>query len=618
MTSIHILRLGRILGLGLALALSLPACQSLPPRSKGLSADMDAALTPARPAPGNGQHHGQPGAKHKAGSAEAPQPPADVQNALLPPVALPSPSNSAPTERRFNVAVNDVPARQFFMGLVDGTPYNMVVHPQVKGKISLSLKDVTVDEVMQTVRDVYGYEYRRRGDMYEVLPARLRSRIFKVNYLNIRRTGSSQTRVSSGGISEGSNGNGNGGMNSNGANGTTRTTSGSGNGSGQSSQSSNLLGSEVDTRSDADFWTELKHALKMLIGDKDGRSVVVDPQSGVIVVRAMPGELRDVAQFLKSTQSSVQRQVILEAKILEVELNDGFQSGINWAALGEPGNNKSIVVGQTGGGTLLGSTGKSDIAGNGGNLSPKAFNPVNGTATSAYGGMFTLSLNLNDFNAFIELLKTQGNVQVLSSPRVATVNNQKAVIKVGTDEYFVTGVNTNTTTTSVSGVNQAVNVQLTPFFSGVALDVIPQISDDGEVILHVHPSVSDVTEKKKSIAVSTDTNLNIPLANSSIRESDTIIRAHSGQVVVIGGLMKNQSSDNVASTPVLGDLPVIGSLFRHTRRSNTKSELVILLRPVVVNSPSDWTDNIAQTARRFRSMDHDSEHDRTGSARDGR
>ena len=162
------------------------------------------------------------------------------------------------------------------------------------------------------------------------------------------------------------------------------------------------------------------------------------------------------------------------------------------------------------------------------------------------------------------------------------MNNQKAVIKVGTDEFFVTDVETETDTTDSNTLNQTVSVEL-PFFSGVALDVIPQIDDNGEVILHIHPTVSEVTEKTKNNNVSTNTQLSVPLALSSVRESDTIIRARSGQVVVIGGLMKDQVRDDVAKTPVLGDIPVMGNLFRHTRQSKTKSELVILLKPLVIN-----------------------------------
>ncbi|MEJ2686102.1 MAG: secretin N-terminal domain-containing protein, partial [Gammaproteobacteria bacterium] len=329
--SLHLLRWAS----AVLMAASLSACQSLPSGSNSAGKAIEQALQP--PKPGH--------------AAAAPQPPEAVQNALLPPVTVQAPHQTPPSQQRFNMSVNEVPAGQFFMGLVKGTPYNMVVHPDVKGKISLDLKNVTVDEVMNTVRDVYGYEFRREGNLFEVLPARLRSRIFHVNYLNIRRTGTSETRVSSGGISEGPSNNNNGNSTSNTPNptGTTNTMDG-GNTNDSSRQPQQLSGSAVTTQSNADFWSGLKTALKLLVGDKHGRSVVVDAQSGIIVVRAMPNELRDVADFLHATQSSVQRQVILEAKILEVDLNHGFQSGINWAALGQPGSGKSIVAGQVGGG----------------------------------------------------------------------------------------------------------------------------------------------------------------------------------------------------------------------------------------------------------------------------
>ena len=270
-----------------------------------------------------------------------------------------------------------------------------------------------------------------------------------------------------------------------------------------------------------------------------------------------------------------------------------FQSGINWAALSAH-NGKAGVFGQTGGGTIFDGTGKSDIVGASGILDPQALSQVQGTATSAFGGVFSLALNLGNFNAFIEALETQGDVHVLSSPRVSTVNNQKAVIKVGSDEFFVTDITTETTDTT-TGSQQSVNVQLTPFFSGVALDVIPQINENNVVTLHVHPSVSEVTEKVKQIDVSTTDSLNIPLALSTIRESDSIVSARSGQVIVIGGLMQNVVNDERAGVPWLSDLPWVGGLFRHKKNSSKKSELVILLKPVVVDNDDDWNRQIRQS-----------------------
>ena len=525
-------------------------------------------------------------------SESIPTPPPEVTAALLPPVQLALPEAVRPTEPRFDVAVNHVGAQQFFMGLVDGTRYNMVVHPEVGGDISLTLKNVTVNEVMQTINSVYGYEYRQNGSVYEVLPARLRSKVFKVDYLNMRRIGTSQTRVSSGQISQsssGGSGNGDSGSNS------TNTESGT---SGSSSSSNEVVsGTEVNTRSDSDFWLDLKSTLELLIGTEGGNRVVVNPQAGLVVIRAMPGDIREAEEYLSTLQNAVQRQVILEAKIIEVELNDGFQSGINWAALGEPGEGKSILVGQFGGGSLVN-------GGQGGSVNSPVSNGLSsGFEFNTFGGMFGVAADLNDFAALIELLKTQGKVQVLSSPRVSTVNNQKAVIKVGTDEYFVTDLNTDTNTSSNSSTTtQTVDVQLTPFFSGVALDVIPQINDNDEVILHIHPTISEVTEQNKEIAITTENSLSVPLARSTIRESDTIVRARSGQVVVIGGLMKDARRDDLAKTPFLGDLPGIGAAFQHRRQRATKSELVILLRPHVITGQRGWTDQLQGATQRFDSL----------------
>lgn len=515
--------------------------------------------------------------------------PKAVSEALLPPIAVGLPGKApGELEPRFDVRVHDADARAFFMGLVEGTKLNMVVHPEVSGKISLDLKNVTIDEVMQTVRDVYGYEYQKTRTGYLVMPIRMRSQIFEVNYINVKRAGKSETKVSSGQVTERVSGTGNG-------TGTSDNTSGS-------TTTQAVASSSIETDSQSDFWSELKSALQTLVGTKDGRSVVVTPQAGLVVVRAMPAELREVAKFLRTSQAVLQRQVILEAKIVEVSLNDGFQSGINWAKLGTY-NGDSLVIGQTGGGSVF-TDGVSSIAGNTGNLDPNAYSDIGANGVSAFGGAFTIAAHSNNFNAFIELLKAQGDVQVLSSPRVSTVNNQKAVIKVGSDEFFVTSVSSSTTTTGTS-TTPTQDIQLTPFFSGIALDVTPQIDEKGEVILHIHPTVSEVVDQTKNITVFGSTQT-LPLAFSSVRESDSIVRAASGQIVVIGGLMKDQSKFNRAGTPGLSDAPVVGNLFQHKKQSVAKTELVILLRPVVVDaSGRQFTDDLRDTAQRIRRLGGD-------------
>lgn len=185
----------------------------------------------------------------------------------------------------------------------------------------------------------------------------------------------------------------------------------------------------------------------------------------------------------------------------------------------------------------------------------------------------------------LSLLSTQGDVQVLSSPRVTATNNQKAVIKVGDDEYFVTEVSSQNTITSTS-TSVVPNIELTPFFSGIALDVTPQIDEKGSVLLHVHPSVIETEEQEKVLRLN-DEQIVLPLAQSTIRESDTVIRAASGEIVVIGGLMQTSNADTESKTPLLGDIPVLGNLFKSRRATTVKKELIILLKPTVVG-PGTW------------------------------
>jgi MSHA biogenesis protein MshL len=520
--------------------------------------------------------------QHLEGSmvtAAPPELPPEVAQALLPQLEVET--ASVPTviqEPRFNVAAEKIPAREFFMGLVAGTPYNMAVQPGIEGEISLALKNVTIPEVMEVLRDVYGYHYRQTTSGFQVMQGGLQTQLFHVNYLNLVRRGSSQTRVSSGQVSE---------YDSDNNNDSDSTDS--------NNDRSVVSGSQVGTESINDFWQELATALRIMVGQEDGRKVILQPQASMVVVRALPPELRQVADYLTAIQGNLQRQVTLEAKILEVELNDSFQSGINWSLLA----GGDMVFSQTGGGTIFGDAGVSDIAGNSGILSP--LNPtqmIEGSTASAFGGVFSAALTFNDFAAFIELLETQGDVQVLSSPRIATVNNQKAVIKVGSDEFFVTDISSDTVTGTATTTSP--DITLTPFFSGIALDVTPQIDARGRVTLHVHPTISQVTDQQKTITVAGQAQT-LPLAFSTVRESDSIVSAESGQVVVIGGLMQNLSSNKTAGIPLLGQVPGLGSLFRHNQVTSRKSELVILLRPVVVGDGT-WEQALRESTASFEQL----------------
>ncbi|MFW5970311.1 MAG: pilus (MSHA type) biogenesis protein MshL, partial [Halofilum sp. (in: g-proteobacteria)] len=367
---------------------------------------------------------------------------------------------------------------------------------------------------------------------------------------------------------------------------------GDGNGGGDRSDGS--PGSQIATDSKANFWATLRDTVRSIVGSGDGRSVIVDPQAGLVVVRAMPGELRDVRGYLSAAQDNLQRQVVLEAKILEVELSESSETGINWAALGDGSNGDAVAAGQ---GTV--SDGSTDALTDGGAFDPDSVtNPGSSGGAFDFGGIFAVGARANDFAALIRLLNTQGDVQVLSSPRVSTLNNQKAVIKVGSDEFFVTDIESDTDTTAATSTRNT-DVDLTPFFSGIALDVTPQISESGEITLHVHPTVSEVTDQQKNITFGGEEQ-SLPLAVSQVRESDSVVRAEDGQVIVIGGLMQDKASRNRAEPGGLGDLPLIGGAFRQKADSSSRSELVILLRPMISGGGSgDWSKQIEEMRKRL-------------------
>jgi len=539
----------------------------------------------------------------QAARERKPVTPEAVSQALMPPLMVEMPrAEVQKPETRFDLSVNNAPAGQVFMAIVSGTRYSMVLHPEVKGELSVNLKDVTVTEALDTLRDLYGFDYNLQGNRIIVLPATLQTRIFQVNYLQAQRRGQTQTRVSSGSITDAPSSPGTPSAGSV----PVPTTGPTGASNTRAAEST-----RVTTTSNSDFWGDIQKSLDAILGGSAGRSVVVNAQSGVVVVRAMPTELRSVEKFLKSMQLIVERQVVLEAKIIEVTLRDGFQAGINWAGFRDGSTSFGAGVLAPGAtlnrsGTISAPTARSadgSVLSNSA-LSGGAAAGVAGAlalGTGAAGGVFGLALQTQNFAALLSFLETQGGVNVLSSPRVATINNQKAVLKVGTDDFFVTNVST---TSSTSGTNTTVTPTITvaPFFSGIALDVTPQIDGNNNIILHIHPSVSSVVERRKVIDLGSLGSFTLPLASSDVNETDTIVRVQDGNIVAIGGLMRQQSVSGRSQVPGVGDAPGFGNLFRQRDSSNVKSELVILLKPTIIHSDRNWQEDLAQTRDRIRAM----------------
>lgn len=475
-------------------------------------------------------------------------------------------------EQRLRIAAHDVEAVEFFGSLFKGSRYSVAVHPGVGGLVSVELKDVTLPEVLAVVGDMYGFDVQRKGNVFHVYPAGLRTETIPVNYLMMSRRGLSRTSVSTGGVTANDNNSNNSSVDN--ANGNS---SGSNNLSNGSSGSNSSNGTRIETDTNSDYWTDLRTSLEMLIGSGDGRAVITSPQAGLVTIRAYPKELKAVREFLSQSETHLKRQVVLEARILEVALNEGYEQGVDWSGLSASWDGNKGITG-------------------GSSLAPTQLPTTPNQIFTALGGGAGFKISDGNFNVAVNLLKTQGDVNTLSSPRVTATNNQKAVIKVGTDEYFVTKASTTITSNSSGVSDRTPNVELTPFFSGISLDVTPQIDEEGKVLLHIHPSVIDTEEQNKVIDMGTSGGrLELPLAKSSIRESDTVVQANNGDIIVIGGLMKTDKQEIVSKVPLLGDIPWIGEAFTNRRESTKKVELVILLKPTVVEKDT-WQNELKRSA----------------------
>ncbi|HEY5292591.1 MAG TPA: secretin N-terminal domain-containing protein [Burkholderiales bacterium] len=566
----------------------------------------------------------------KSAQRAKPREPDAVNQALLPPLRMDLPqAQGKPIEGRFDLNVNNAPAREVFLSIVSGTRYSMLVHPEVSGSISVNLKDVSLSEALEAIREIYGYEYKIDGSRVYIQPAGLQTRVFQVNYLIGARQGRSDMRVTAGssGITTGA---------------TTATTATAtlttpgvavaaapGGVQGPPSLTPNAAGAlggmqydatRMSTVQTTDFWAEVAYAIRTIVGTGEGRNIVISPQSGVVVVRAMPQELRSVAALLKAMKLSVERQVMLEAKIIDVTLNQAYQAGINWAAFptsGIAGGFSSGVggVANTLGprGSLSGSTSGSST----GSSSNFTANPGAGAglatlggvvagATNVAGGVFGLAVQTQNFAALLQFLESQGSVQVLSSPRVATLNNQKAVLKVGTDQPYVTSI-TVVPGLTTGGVVTPTTVApyISNLFSGISLDVTPQIDGEGNISLHIHPLVTSVTPKSLGFNLVGVGTQSVDVAAINVSESDTMVRTQDGNIVVLGGLMKVELNNGRSGIPGLADAPLIGGAFRNSSTDTIKRELVILIKPTIIESDKNWEQDIQDSRSRLQGMGDD-------------
>ena len=421
---------------------------------------------------------------------------------------------SKPLEPLFSFRAQDMPLVDAIALFARANELNIAAGPEVKGSVTVDFHRLPLERSLQAILDAHGYYWVEEDNLIRV--RRLETRLFTMDYIRLVRsgTGQSQAQLTSGSGSGGSGGGGGGGQNG----------------------GSISLHQEDQIK----FWDELEEQLKALMSE-EGR-LVLNRLSGTIQVTDLHHRVTDIAAFLAKVRQSLYRQVEIEARIYEVVLDDGYSLGINWNEidLGSVGEIvlKNIITAPIGGIPVPGPTAK-------------------------------VTIDKGDFDGVLEALQEQGEVKVISQPRIVTLNNQPALIKVATDESFFS----STVSQGSSGTGNVVTEQVRTVTVGLVLAVTPQISEDGWIMLDVTP----ITSRLRDVVVSPQGTATAPILD--VRQTSSLVRLRDGQTVIIGGLIQDEVSDTRRSIPLLGDIPGIGYLFRGTFHAKRKSEMVIFLSP---------------------------------------
>lgn len=428
------------------------------------------------------------------------------------------------------------------------TQINITQNPELL--ITLNYSNICLEDLLDQLGGLYNIGYTKNNFGYNLDYKTLKTKFFTVSYHNFKRSGSSTTSIQGGS-------------------------------SLSSSTSSNSGQTTIQTHTEDNFWTNIAQNLNILLGvvGQTNTSLTSNPtasdgdpsysiykESGIIVVSAFPKPMKNVEKFIKKINNICSKQVHIEAKILEVTLSNEFSTGIDWGIL------KNLV--HFSAGTSIDSQLNMSM--------PEARMTI--TAT-----------NQNTFKSTINALSTQGKVSVLSSPKISVLNNQKAVFKFGEDQYYITGVssstaassNSSSSSSSNSNTNAIATPTLTALFSGISLDATPTITHNNQVIMHVHPTVTDINTENRTFTLSGQSS-ELPLASIDTREADTVVKARSGDIIVVGGLMQNSVS-SIRSSPNI-KFKFLERLFGTKQEYVERKELVLLLRPVVVDNETTKPD----------------------------
>jgi MSHA type pilus biogenesis protein MshL len=512
-------------------------------------------------------------------------PPVVVQPPTSPPPA-PAPAEEEMKEKTlYSFQATDLDLKSALAAFARANNLNIVPDNEVSGIVTLDVRDLPLKQIMRALLEANDCVWNIDGGLIRVHT--YETRTFSVDYLRLSRKGigySSAVLASGSGSSGGTSG---GGMSGGGGGGGGGGGMGGGGGSsgGTGGGSVSVGGSSINLTADnpIDFWKELKTEMDFLLTDSGKHTLAVNMTAGIVQVTDRPSALKRVEEYLKGVDRNIHRQVDLEAKIYDVTLNDQFQFGIDWVHVAEAYGGAMAF----GGATL-------PVANGGTTLADSAIGglnrlPIIGNALSTQPGNNLSSLVFTNFNtaAAINALSQQGNVEVVSKPRIRTLNNQTAMIKVGEDKPFFNSSSSLLQTSA--GTTAVPQTTVSSVTIGTILSLTPQISDDEWVSLDISPVLTSLIAVVPFSGTGGSTGGNTGGGGTAAtapdldaKQASTIVRVHDGNTVVIGGLIQTQEARNDTKIPVLGDIPLLGKLFTGTFRFKQKKELVIFVTPHIV------------------------------------
>ena len=480
------------------------------------------------------------------------------------------------SEDRYTLTVQNADLVGILLGLAHDLPINVVVEPGVSGQVDADLKNVSLLDLLEQLVIARGFQYEIRGRTVRIFRSERETRTWQVDYPSARQSGESQFSVS-GAVAQ-----------SVASSSQATATNGS--------QSQDTSTSGISTEVSLDFWSEIERGVRLLAEGSEGaaetlppegeepepaasaaagvagRRVLVSRQAGLVLVTAPRAILDEVDRYLEQAAIRLGRQVLIDTRVVEVTLGDELDLGLDIEfspSLDSTGAQHpvgTIVRAITGGIPRDNAISSSDLA------------PV------LTNGGFTFGIATDTIGVILTTLARQSDVRIVSTPRIATLNNHKAIVKVVRNEVFFVA---ETEVTVVANVGQSAVTTFAPTITpvGVTLDVTPQISAEREVTLHVHPSVSEIVEVREQPRISGQTSTgSLPVVN--LRETDSVVRIRDGETLVIGGLIQTRDLDVEKKIPLLGDIPWLGQLFRQSDVAEVRSELVIFLTPTVLDAPT--------------------------------